>query len=293
MGAALASLVPIYEASHEALAENGQGTDDDGTWQTLCVAKPPAQSSATGDSDLELIAACRRGDDDAFESLCRRFESRIRGVCWQYLRDPQIIDDLVQETFCKLLVCIPQMDATFNVAGWVYRVATNLCLDELRRVTRHRRFHLTDGPASERATLELVDASRSVQPDEAFDLAMTRDLVRETVRRLPARQRRLLLLRDVDGMSHERIADVLSVPPGTIHGALTRARERFKEIYVALDGRQPRGGECAKVGFAIENLQRSAVRRDRLRSIERHVDACSPCRDRFGPSEAIRFGVCA
>ncbi|HEY6377629.1 MAG TPA: sigma-70 region 4 domain-containing protein, partial [Candidatus Dormibacteraeota bacterium] len=122
---------------------------------------------------------------------------------------------------------------------------------------------------------------------------MTRDLVREAVRRLPARQRRLLLLRDVDGMSHERIADVLRVSPGSVHGALHRARERFKEHYVVLEGRQPGGGECAKVGFAIENLQRSAVRRDRLRSIERHVDECSACRDRFGPSEAIRFGVCS
>ena len=237
--------------------------------------------------DLVLVAAYRRGDSAAFDHIFSRYEARIRGMCWRYMHDIDVVDDLVQETFCHLIEAIDRVEEEhFNLSAWIHRIAANLCLDELRRRARRQRADAPDGVNGDDIVLAIVDDDRWGHPEEALDAACTRTLVWEAVNRRPDRQREVLILREVRGLTHAAISSELKLAPGAVQGVLHRARERFKHEYVSLEGLQKRLGECAKIGFLMENLGRRQLRRDRLASVERHLRSCEQCRSRFSPAPA-------
>jgi RNA polymerase sigma-70 factor (ECF subfamily) len=253
--------------------------------------EPDAPRGPTGGDDLALVAAYRRGDSAAFDHIFSRYEARIRGMCWRYMHDVDVVDDLVQETFCHLIEAIGRIDEDhFNLSAWIHRIAANLCLDELRRRARRQRADAPDGAGGDEVVLAIVDDDRWGHPEEAVDAACTRTLVWEAVNRLPDRQREVLILREVRGFTHAAISAELKLAPGAVQGVLHRARERFKHEYVTLEGLQKRFGECAKVGFLMENLGRRQIRRDRLASVERHLRSCEQCRSRFSP-DPTRLGI--
>jgi RNA polymerase sigma-70 factor, ECF subfamily len=196
---------------------------------------------STHESDVELVCRWRSGDERGFTQLFRRYQGRIRGMCWKYLRDMAMADDVTQESFCRLLETADRVGEGFNVSAWLHRIAVNLCLDELRRVAR-REPVATEARSGRDASGwldELVDTGRAYRPDAAAEAALTRRLVRDAIARLPERQRRVLVLRDVEGMSHAAISATAGIAQGALQGVLHRARERFRIEYVALEGMSP------------------------------------------------------
>jgi len=207
-------------------------------------------------------------------------------MCWNYLHDTEMVEDVLQDTFCHLLERAPEVDPTFNVSAWVHRIAANLCIDELRRRARRSEVQVSGNTAG-LAALEVVDNDRCGRPDEALELDLTRELVRSAILALPARQREVLILRDVHGCSEAATACRLSVSSGSVQGLLHRAREGFKEAYVsslARDDGLPL--ECGQVAFVFEHLRLGSLRKDRLRTVKRHLAECRECEARFRPAAA-------
>ena len=233
------------------------------------------------DDDVALLTAYQHGDQGAFARLVVRYQARLQGMCWNYLHDFEMVEDVMQDTFCQVLQRTPSVTDGFNVSAWVHRIAANLCIDELRRRARRSAVHVsadTAGPAM----LQVIDADRSGRPDEALELDMTRRLVRAAILALPERQRDVLILRDVSGYSEAGTARRLGISSGSVQGLLHRAREAFKDAYVGLARDDAMPLECGQVAFVFEHLRLASLRKDRLRTVERHLAACPGCDARFG-----------
>ncbi len=180
--------------------------------------------------DVALLAAYRQGDVRAFEMLFERHHGRLRALSVRYLADAGEADDVVQETFIRLLRIADQVDEGFKVMAWLHRVAANLCLTALRR---RARVQLVSG--DEEWLLAARDHHRDRQPDQAYEMGQARDRLVRVAGNLPAQQRTVLLLREIEGLSYGEIAVRLGISHGAVESLLFRARRRFKREYVRLD----------------------------------------------------------
>lgn len=179
------------------------------------LASIGAQPISNDSSDPILVAAVRDGDRAALEILLRRHYDRIHAVCRRITGNAADADDAAQETLVKIVRSLDRFDGRSAFGTWVYRIATNTALDELRR--RRRRPHLEvidDRPMSEPGIEGLGDAI-------AIDGALGE---------LPDEQRIPIVLRDVVGMDYAEIAEVLDLPVGTVKSRIARGRERLSDL---------------------------------------------------------------
>lgn len=119
--------------------------------------------------DLALITAYLDGDAGAFDLLFQRYHARVRAVCLRYVGDDTVAEDLVQETFFRVIRALKRVDQSFNFGAWLHRIAVNICQDELRRRNR-RAVHLDQrGGDTEEAMLKVADRDRSGHPEDALE----------------------------------------------------------------------------------------------------------------------------
>ena len=159
-----------------------------------------------------------------FERFFLEHEARVSGFLWPMTGDRQAACDLSQETFLRAWQRFEQISAYERPDAWLIHVATNLALQHLRR----RR-----APVGAAVSLDEAFDPGVSDPGQRFPL---RDLVRETLLGLPPRDRALLALREVYGLSGEETAAALGMTPNAAKVALFRARERFRAAYLEKDG---------------------------------------------------------
>jgi RNA polymerase sigma-70 factor (ECF subfamily) len=230
-----------------------------------------------GDDDVSLLVAYRDGDAHAFERLYTRHATAIRMLCLRHLHSDASADDVVQETFLRLVRGAGRIDRGFNVRAWLHRVAANLCIDLLRA---QRRNPGADDDGTVMRTLPTQD--RSDQPEAAFEMTWMRETVSRVAEAMPARQRAALVLRELEGLSYNAIADVLGLSPGAVETLLFRARRRFREEYLryATESERPAGGCSRTLELLGSPQRRRSTSRARLRDVAAHISDCSSCRDR-------------
>jgi RNA polymerase sigma-70 factor, ECF subfamily len=178
--------------------------------------------------DAELVAAAQGGDGDALDTLLRRHHPAVHGLCRRLTGNAADADDATQDALIAIVRGLPRFDGRAAFSSWAYRVATNACLDELRR--RGRRPVPVDvdpdaGPAGRRAT--------GPNLDQAVADRLTLD---EALVALPPDYRAAVVLRDQLGLDYASIAEVLEVPPGTVRSRIARGRAA---LAAALGGNQP------------------------------------------------------
>ncbi|HVS42273.1 MAG TPA: RNA polymerase sigma factor [Candidatus Dormibacteraeota bacterium] len=225
------------------------------------------------DDDVGLLQAYRRGDVRGFERLFARHHDRLRALAVRYLRDPVEADDVLQETFLRLLRIADTVDDGFNVMAWLHRVAANICLTQLRSA---RRVQLVDNDSEPMRAEE--DSRRTGQPEAAYEMTHAREVFGRVARRLPEQQRICLVLREVEGLSYRDIANRLSVSAGSIESLLFRARRRFRDEYLRLEGEEP--SRCAMTRHLLEVIGRSQLGSRGERVVAQHLNECAACRRR-------------
>jgi RNA polymerase sigma-70 factor (ECF subfamily) len=250
----------------------------------------------TVDDDVSLIMAYLDGEAAAFDTLFRRYHDRVRSVCMRYIGDEGIAEDLVQETFFNVLRALGRVTEGFNFGAWVHRIAVNICQDELRR--RNRRAAHTDqgGADPEERMLRLPDNDRHGSPEDALEMSHIRHLVWEVSKKLPERQRLVLTLRELQGLSYASIAHVMGISDAAVETLLHRARKRFKDEYLLLESPEESEGPCAKVSYLISTIGRESLRKEQRRYVDEHLEGCPWCRGQFvagvdvdEPTPAVRL----
>ena len=240
-------------------------------------------SSAEPPSDVSLVQAYLDGDAGAFDTLFSRYHSRVRAVAMRYVGDEHQAEDLVQETFLNVIRALPRVDASFNFGAWIHRIAVNICQDELRRRGR-RAVHVdTTSNDPEDALLRIADSDRHNSPEDALEATHLRHLVWEVAKKLPERQRMVLTLRELQGLSYASIAHVMGISDAAVETLLHRARKRFKEEYLLLESPVEEKPTCTTLAYLLTTVGRANLRPDQRRVVIEHLESCSLCQAQFMP----------
>ncbi len=182
----------------------------------------------------ELIDAARQGDRRATDRLLRDQQPRIYAVCRRIAGNDADALDATQEAMIAIVRGLPRFDGRARFSTWVYRVATNACLDELRR--RRRRPIVGLPQTDEGVTVEPVDTGPAIS-----DTVSDRLLLDNALADLPEDFRAAVVLRDVCQLDYAEISDVLGIPPGTVRSRIARGRAHLAKK-IAESGNQVDAG---------------------------------------------------
>ena len=186
--------------------------------------------------DQQLVTASKRGDQDAFAQLVQRYQRRIFNLVYRMLQQYEEASEITQETFLAAWQGLPSFRGDARFATWLYRIAYNCALKQLE--TRKREWALQAALQAEQA-LESEDTYKSA--DAQIDEHERQAFVQEHLSRLPAKYRAVLILRHLQDMTYEEMAEILTMPVGTIKTHLFRARNLLKQRLQGLDSETSQG----------------------------------------------------
>jgi len=178
--------------------------------------------------DKVLVARCKDGDPEAFRVLVQKYERRVHSIVVGMVRDREEAWDLTQEVFIKVYRHIGKFEGVSSLYTWIYRITVNLCIDYLRK---------------KRMAKVEYDDTRSHQAPEGISIpsghsedAPPQRLLREelvskvnsSLERLSAKHKQIIILREVEGLAYQDIADVLGISIGTVMSRLFHARRNMQ-----------------------------------------------------------------
>ena len=176
------------------------------------------------ETDAELVARVQRGDKRAFDLLVRKYQQRIMALISRYIRNRSEIADVAQEAFIKAYRALPNFRGDSQFYTWLYRIAINSAKNHLASQSRRPQTASVDGLEPEQLA-DLAGQTDNASPER---LLLTAELKREidaAIAELPDELRTALLLREIDGLSYEEIAEVMECPIGTVRSRIFRARD--------------------------------------------------------------------
>jgi RNA polymerase sigma-70 factor (ECF subfamily) len=195
------------------------------------AAAAPAPVVVQPTTDHALLQETLAGDEDAFAELVARYRKQITSYIYRMVNDYDTAVDLAQETFLRVFRAASRYQTTHAFSTYIYRIATNLAISELRKRKRRRLVSLT-GLLTSQDGEELMDFN---PPDEQplQDIVLVdaerRAVVQRAISTLPERYRAPLVLRDVEGKSYDEIAAILRTSEGTVKSRINRARNFLRD----------------------------------------------------------------
>ncbi len=176
------------------------------------------------EADQQLVERVQKGDKRAFEVLVLKYRHRIFSLVSRFVRDPDEVQDVVQEAFIKAYRALPGFRGDSAFYTWLYRIAINTAKNYL--VSRSRRPPGVDIEVEDAEYLETAGSLRdNADPESLLATEQLRAAVDGAIRRLPEDLRTALSLREYEGLSYEEIAEVMRCPVGTVRSRIFRARE--------------------------------------------------------------------
>ena len=188
----------------------------------------------TREDEAALIKLAKNGNQTAFEQLVIANQTKVYNLALRMVGNEQDAYDMSQEAFIKAYHALQNFRGDSRFSVWMYRLTTNVCLDFLRAESRKSHGSLTyiTGEDGEKE-LEIYDDRFS--PETLAEKKELREAVNRGLSRLPENYRAILLLREIEGLSYEEIAGVLSLEEGTVKSRIFRARKRLCAI-LSTDG---------------------------------------------------------
>lgn len=182
-------------------------------------------SQDSGASDARLVEEARNGSQAAFRELVQRYERRLWRVLMRFVHDPELAEDLVQDTFLRVYERLDMFDPARRFGPWLFQIGVNLSLDYLRKQKRRGWWPLFSDRHSDRP----VDPETE-DPRQNLDLQQE---VNAVLQQIPEKYRTVLSLRDLENFSTSEIAVILKRREATIRWRLAEARKKFQELWTA------------------------------------------------------------
>ena len=176
-------------------------------------------------SEKKIIEKVLGGDANAFEELVLRYEKTVYNLALRMVGDRDDAFDMTQEAFIKAYGSLSSFRGDSKFSVWIYRITTNVCLDFLRSKSRKQQVSLTVSDDDEDAQLDIPDPSSD--PEQQLMQKMSMQSVEEGLKTLPDKQRQILVMRELGGMSYAEIGKALSLEEGTVKSRIFRARKRL------------------------------------------------------------------
>lgn len=181
-------------------------------------------------SDHALIEATKSGDEAAFASIVSRYRGPLTNYLYRFLNDYEEAVDLTQETFVRVYFAIDRYHTDYAFSTYIYRIATNLAISEIRKRKRRTILSLTGlFQIDAEDTTEYQPPDERSLPDQNL-IENERDaVIAKAIAALPTKYRIPIILRDIEGKAYDEIAEILELGLGTTKSRISRARGLLKE----------------------------------------------------------------
>jgi RNA polymerase sigma-70 factor (ECF subfamily) len=184
------------------------------------------------DEDRLLIAECLAGRREAFGELVSRYQSRLYNAAIRLVDNPEDAADVVQDAFLNAFQSLHTFKGDAEFFTWLYRIAFNTAISFKRK---KRATVSLDGRGPE-GSIDPDDSSEYIKPGAALERSEEESQLKDAISRLSHEHREVLVLKDIEGLKYEEIAEILAVPIGTIRSRLHRARLELRELLESHDG---------------------------------------------------------
>ncbi len=219
---------------------------------------PRASTGRDPIDDAELVAAARRGDRDAFRTLFERYHRRAYALAFGVLRHQDDALDVVQDAFIKAHKYLDKFEGNSSFYTWLYRIVMNLAIDHLRKHRRVKPVELDDQHLEERAGDDtLLPKILGGNPGRALMDKEIRARIDQALGELSDNHRAVLIMRELEGMSYEEMAQAMGCSKGTIMSRLFHARKNMQRQLVDLVDRAPANDAGADEDDAAASGSRS------------------------------------
>lgn len=178
--------------------------------------------------EAELIKKAKKNDVEAFETLISQYTTPLLGYIFKILSNREDAEDALQETYIKAFNAMQSFEGDSSFKTWLYRIATNVCFDELRK--RKRRNTVSLNKVSEEGEYEIIIPDETYSPEIVAKKRAALDALMAAMDKLNVDQRTVISLRDIDGFSYDEIAKVTSSSVGTVKSRINRARLMLKNF---------------------------------------------------------------
>ena len=182
-------------------------------------------------TEQELVARAKAGDDEAFAQLMHDSEKRIYNLILRMTGNPEDAMDLAQEAFLNAWRGLKFFKGDSAFSTWVYRLASNACIDHLRRQKRRQDISLPMPVDEEDDSIPDIPDERFL-PEQELERQELRRAVAEGLERLSDEHRQVLVMREINGLSYQEIGDILDLEEGTVKSRIARARNSLRKILV-------------------------------------------------------------
>ena len=244
----LSSLRVVGDEPQPAAASAGAADLPSAPPEAPTGAEPPADAEPTAveaepfgcdfpyrgpqkpDPDHDLVVAVAQGDAAAYRGLVERYQGRIYGVCYGMVRNSEDARDMAQEAFVKAFKNIDKFRFGSSFYHWLCRIAINVSIDLLRRQKVRRAEEFDEGRGARESGGGFHYGHHRDDPRRELERKGLRGRITEALDSLPAEQRQVLVLREMEGLSYKEIADVMGIPEGTVMSRLFYARKKMQAL---------------------------------------------------------------
>ena len=194
-------------------------------------------NSTTEISDHELVASAQKGSQAAYRELLGRYQRPVFSLIYRMVRDREQAEDLSQETFVRVFNHIDRYDPKFKFSSWIFKIATNLTIDAMRKkepqtvsIDGSRYAETSDEVEATTITVESGDEN----PEELLEAKQLGDEIERAIGKLRPEYRTAILLRHVEGREYQEIAEIMALPLGTVKTYIHRGRNELKNTLAHL-----------------------------------------------------------
>ena len=185
--------------------------------------------------EIKLITRFKNGDASAFEEILLAHQDRIYNLCRHMLGNAHDAEDAAQDTFLKAYQALPKFQPDASLYTWLYRIATNVCIDRRRKPV----FESLFGGSDEGEQLVHDHASDAPSPEKLYQSKQLGQALQESLDRLSPKLRAIIVLKEIEELSYEEIADVLDISMGTVKSRIARAREELQKYMIQFREQNP------------------------------------------------------
>ena len=179
--------------------------------------------------EATLVRRVQAGDQAAFRDIVERYQAKVYSIIYGILRNPNDAEDIAQQAFTKAYFSIRSFDFRSSLLTWLYKITVNECYDYLRKKKVRKLVYESDFSEEDARRLARGEPVRDPRPGADVTVAQ-RDLVVKLLARVPAEERNLLLLKEVEGHSVEELAEMTGINENTIKVKLFRARQKLAKL---------------------------------------------------------------
>ena len=188
--------------------------------------------NATLVSDHDLVTRAQQGSEKAYRELLGRYQRPVFSIIFRMIRDREQAEDLAQETFVRVFNHIGRYDPRYKFSSWIFKIATNLTIDWIRR--KELKTVSIDGSrnavtSEEAEATAITIVSEDENPEELLEAKELGAEIEEAIGKLRPEYRAAILLRHVEGREYQEIAEIMALPLGTVKTYIHRGRNELRE----------------------------------------------------------------